>query len=618
MAEYRGTAAAHESADGISFLETVGFLWYTLFIATRQRRAHGLSGGQPGRRSSSGSLSSNKKEHGTEASSSSGLPPAAASELSSEASSAEKAFGKWGEVNWVLLAAHVYALTRQLHTDTEVRCIIVHNIFHNQFHDDCTAMEISFSKKHAHLLASYAQAEEQRAAAAAVATTATVNPPAPPFGTSALGSTHSTAAESVKGRLPSPQQTSHVQQSTVLTHEPQKPITAGITHNPSSFQASASYLAASTSSTPSSLTSASAAVLQQQQPCEGRDTSGVCAPLAPAAPATTTTSTRSASWSIESATRRSPPKPIHGGGTAAGGRLHTPPSHDARGGADSCYGHGMPAVAAAPTSGDGTPSSPSAAANADGARRGDGLRRGTAPAPAIPPHASSVVAASPIIEPDPLDAPWHTLWCSLPTQRARAQLQALRFRTPIPIEDFSSLLEQFFLVDGADDFLSPVHAATIMEFAGVRSDPYHSIVRAPLSLAEVSRYITESHLQYARAVTTTHHEHSAGGKSTHLAVAGLGQPKEGAGHSRRRRGSSGCSGNAGADAPGLLNVTSSNERRILTVAELERSVWHIAANCVVFNAPESRYPRTARRFAASCIEILTRYCEKQMAAYLAS
>lgn len=280
---------------------------------------------------------------------------------------------------------------------------------------------------------------------------------------------------------------------------------------------------------------------------------------------------------------------------------------------------------------------------------------------------------------DPAEALWRDLAVSLSTPAARAALHRLRYSTPLSLEVFSSLLEQFLLVDGADDFISPVHASTIMEFAGVRSAPYHAIIAAPLSLLDVRRSIAESHKQYARMAS----QHAArmaesfssstaspffaptSGFTTPMPRGGVARSRadprggvllesthaggSGSGHGHLSPGihptpevasaspppalalsSAGPPSASSAAAPGappslnafmtspsqgllsLLDPSKSTEQRILTIAELERSLWHIAANCVVFNAPETRYPRTARHFALSCVEILIRYCEKQL------
>lgn len=50
-----------------------------------------------------------------------------------------------------------------------------------------------------------------------------------------------------------------------------------------------------------------------------------------------------------------------------------------------------------------------------------------------------------------------------------------------------------------------------------------------------------------------------------------------------------------------------SDRRITTVGQLESRIWHIAANCVVFNAPEGTFPHMARQFASKCSRILRDY-----------
>ena len=46
------------------------------------------------------------------------------------------------------------------------------------------------------------------------------------------------------------------------------------------------------------------------------------------------------------------------------------------------------------------------------------------------------------------------------------------------------------------------------------------------------------------------------------------------------------------------------DRRITSVAMLESRIWQIAANCVMFNAPEGTFPHLARQFATKCSQIL--------------
>lgn len=51
---------------------------------------------------------------------------------------------------------------------------------------------------------------------------------------------------------------------------------------------------------------------------------------------------------------------------------------------------------------------------------------------------------------------------------------------------------------------------------------------------------------------------------------------------------------------------------VLTLADLDRMIWHIAANCVLFNAPETCYRATATEFAASCSIIIQDYCIREL------
>eukprot|EP00796_Vickermania_ingenoplastis_P012174 gene12174-8375_t len=52
--------------------------------------------------------------------------------------------------------------------------------------------------------------------------------------------------------------------------------------------------------------------------------------------------------------------------------------------------------------------------------------------------------------------------------------------------------------------------------------------------------------------------------------------------------------------------------QLRTVADLERMLWHIAANCVLFNAPETGFRLTATKFATACSRIIQRYCREQL------
>ncbi|AIN96372.1 hypothetical protein LPMP_120440 [Leishmania panamensis] len=549
-------------------------------------------------------------------------------------------FDRWGDVDWTLLAAHVYALTRELLSARTLHRIVAEDIYKGMYNGNREAMCAAYALQHAKMLAFHAkevQEEEERAAVAArlqtpltinasipsgsrLAGTAGVLQTAPPAGAS------SSIAEAPVACLP----------SMVAIQDSQSSLpTSG--NGDGSAAPSLPSTRCNTRTSSLAPPRAAASSLPVSPPLSEAISDARVGVLLVSAGATTATYAPGTS-----------PAPFQGdtdvvgrhgvGGTERGVttdhmQLGLPP-HAQPGSVAGGLQRGTLAVAGQSAASSGESLGP------DAVYKGDHAVLPSATHQSLP------------FEPDPLDAPWYALWCSLPSQQARTQLHLLRYATPIPLEDFSSLLEQFFLVDGADDFLSPVHATTIMEFAGVRSGPYNTIVRSPLSLAEVRRYISESHRHYARAAVAVHTSHgesvarvearsrpSSGPPSLDPASAlGMSSTLEtsnaiGSGgcflapsvaaatraeYRGLRRGGAPSPGAFGSDVRSLLDSTASSERRILTLAELERSVWHIAANCVVFNAPESRYPRTARHFAASCIAIMTRYCEKQLAALYAT
>lgn len=674
MTETEGTDVVHDSAESIRFADAVGLLWYTLFVAEQRQRAttpqkrrsnrvvndsiagikNGSSESEEYSKDQKGLISSRvfagARDSNTGHSASLSSLPAAlgstarsdvdatttttttATTTGSSASDVEASFDSWGNVDWVLLAAHVYALTRGLHTDTELRGIVVHDLFDHRFHRNADAMVTALASMHRHLLTSYSQAEAEERARVATVTAASAL-----AASSSSSSTFGLAPTASTIQLP----LSAVSSASLPSREAQRggggvgrhgslvPITAGIVPNSafSNARPATPSPAPSPPVEPPALPTSSPSTPQDQISEPGLRHGGVSSSTVPTViPSTTSTAAAAAAASLSDETSHRGSSPVQrGSGRGPATTTSTTTTDRFVNNVKSIL---SPSPSALPRENGGEreaalassrgpaqlPRSSAITAARTAAAAGDGGRGDPRSSHLAPPF--SLPAA--LLEPDPFDAPWYALWCSLPSPQARTQLQVLRFHTPLPLEDFSSLLEQFFLVEGADDFLNPVHAATIMEFAGVRSGPYHSIVRAPLSLAEVRRYITESHRHYARAVSN-HHEHGAEEKSR----GGRQRRSIGPGQGRGRTGQIDAGGgnnniNGSSDAQALLCWTSSNARRVLTLAELERSVWHIAANCVVFNAPESRYPRTARRFAASCIEVITRYCEKQMAAFLAS
>ncbi|KAG5509842.1 hypothetical protein JKF63_07487 [Porcisia hertigi] len=560
-------------------------------------------------------------------------------------------FEAWGQVDWTLLAAHVYALTRELHSALALRRIVVEDIYKEIFHCNRCKMCTAYALQHAEALNSYAQEaqEEGRRGGAARQQTLLTS-------TSSLGGNRLAGAVSALQAAPS---TAHALLGTG-GHEVCPAVMATVQGPASSSHISGHAdegTAPSSASVPSDMVASSLASQQRHgtammsqaavaslpvrsSPTGGEQTRaavasvGVAGSLASAEAGTAAralgTSSSCPPLGHPNVLGCSAPGGMGRGGATDPSQLPTLQPHARSGDVAGALEHSSLSVTGERAAMPGETRGPDAAHRAD--------------------HvvAPSTTSASLPFEPDPLDAPWYALWSSLPSPQARAQLHLLRYATPLSLENFSSLLEQFFMVDGADDFLSPVHAATIMEFAGVRSGPYNTIVRSPLSLAEVRRYIAESHRQYTRAAVMTHPsvaESLAGYVSTaqsvsgthtlvsasasltpsaleasHAPVGSSGFPAPSttatmkAEYRGLRRGGILSSEALGNDVRSLLDSTASSERRVLTLAELERSVWHVAANCVFFNAPESRYPRTARHFAAACIAIMTRYCEKQLGA----
>lgn len=185
---------------------------------------------------------------------------------------------------------------------------------------------------------------------------------------------------------------------------------------------------------------------------------------------------------------------------------------------------------------------------------------------------------------------WSQCYAALRAPEERRRLHQLRCHTALSPEVLGQLLERFFIVDGADIFFNPLPLDTVMEFNQIRSESYRHIVRAPLCLMEIKQRILQSRRQY-------HYSLSASPPS-------LKRTRQELGSSARHASS------ATAAVPAPLGETS-GEDRVLTLADLERDVWHIAANCVFFNAPESEFPPTARRFALACTSIIIDFCRSQ-------
>ncbi|CBH09050.1 uncharacterized protein TEOVI_000838300 [Trypanosoma equiperdum] len=190
------------------------------------------------------------------------------------------------------------------------------------------------------------------------------------------------------------------------------------------------------------------------------------------------------------------------------------------------------------------------------------------------------------------------------TSEQKARWHNLR-RELISPDILIDLVQQFTLVDGAAVFLAPVVPSTVMEFNGVRSGPYVTVIHQPLSLMCVKRRVLAARRDYEL------HKHQSG------AYLPTGQNNVGVGSRKRERGNGGVTSRASAvsQPPHFSIATNSGEKGnvIRTLQELEQAVWHITANCVMFNAPESYYPYVARKFALACVAIIDDYCTQRIA-----
>ncbi|ESL10252.1 hypothetical protein TRSC58_02018 [Trypanosoma rangeli SC58] len=166
-----------------------------------------------------------------------------------------------------------------------------------------------------------------------------------------------------------------------------------------------------------------------------------------------------------------------------------------------------------------------------------------------------------------------------------------------------SLVQQFALVEGAAVFLAPVHPSTIMEFNGARSGPYGTVVMHPLSLMCIKRRVLASRRDYELR------QPEKRDAATDASLDGGNLPT-------RKRGrvaaAAAVDKNETARKKTPADTNDDEAGVIRTLQDLEQAVWHIAANCVVFNAPESYYPFTARTFAVACTKIIEEYCMQRV------
>ncbi|KAH9598393.1 hypothetical protein LSM04_005670 [Trypanosoma melophagium] len=193
---------------------------------------------------------------------------------------------------------------------------------------------------------------------------------------------------------------------------------------------------------------------------------------------------------------------------------------------------------------------------------------------------------------------FHTL-----TAEQRERWRRLR-QEPISPDILISLVQRFALVETAAVFLAPVHPSTVMEFNGVRSGSYSTVIMHPLSLVGIRGRVLASRRDYEL--------HKRQMQKTVVPSVGVTTRKRG--RTSNSAGSTTSVSEGSGSTNTTIGISNSEDDRgtIRTLQELEQAVWQIAANCVVFNAPESCYPFTARQFAVSCTNIIEEYCMQRV------
>lgn len=145
-------------------------------------------------------------------------------------------------------------------------------------------------------------------------------------------------------------------------------------------------------------------------------------------------------------------------------------------------------------------------------------------------------------------------WNALsPAEKSR--FHRLRDAQPMASSDLRWIINQFYLLEDSRIFLEEVNGDTMVEYNKMSAGPYRRVILTPLSLHKLQQFLVE--------------------------------------------------GRAGA---ALTDEPRRSETRLLTLGDLDRLVWHIAANCVVFNAPENFFITAATQFASKCSKIIFDYC----------
>lgn len=209
-------------------------------------------------------------------------------------------------------------------------------------------------------------------------------------------------------------------------------------------------------------------------------------------------------------------------------------------------------------------------------------------------------------------------WSMQLNEEQRSFLYRLR-NTPLSRETLMTLFQQFHLVEGNNVFFHDVQPETLVECSGRQAGPYRSVIASPLSLMTIKRCIDESRRQYDRNPELL---------PLSVLPYNAGQPTKEEGHTNQKmpHPSSSRQHTTPTNAVGGKNLQTfqSEENdssrtlfqlcdyQLLTLTDLERMIWHTAANCVFFNAPETLFRPTATKFAMGCSAIIQQYCSQQL------
>lgn len=216
-------------------------------------------------------------------------------------------------------------------------------------------------------------------------------------------------------------------------------------------------------------------------------------------------------------------------------------------------------------------------------------------------------------------------WSMTLSPEQRSFLARLR-QTPLSPELLSSFVQEFSLVEGGPVFFHDVGPEMMVEYNGMQAGPYRKVIAVPLSLLTMRRCVADSRYQYDHCPSLFRHLPSSKdndfsrtdtsnfvdfGRISSANPSTTGAPHDG---ETNRMPTASLLGSRYPSVTGVLPEVDwkAYDYQLLTLLDLERMVWHIAANCVFFNAPETWFRPTATKFALACSHIIQQYCMKQL------